>query len=121
MRASSKAARRASQTSPAQARYSPRWRDPDAIRDGVDALDRQAHYRGFSLHAATAVGAGRREALEQLCRYVLPAAIDEDRLAWTRDGKVYYRFEWPWKDVTKLLVFSREALAPGEARTGRRR
>ncbi|MBK8974672.1 MAG: transposase [Planctomycetes bacterium] len=83
----------------------PRWRDPDAIRDGVDAFDQQARYRGFSLHAATAVESGRREALERLCRYVLRPAIDQDRLAWTRDGQVVYRFKRPWKDGTNLVVF----------------
>ncbi|MBK8976552.1 MAG: transposase [Planctomycetes bacterium] len=83
----------------------PRWRDPDAIRDGVAAIDQQARYRGFSLHAATAVETGRREALERLCRYVLRPAIDEDRLAWTRDGEVVYRVERPLKDGTKLVVF----------------
>ncbi|MBK8980504.1 MAG: transposase [Planctomycetes bacterium] len=69
------------------------------------AFDQQARYRGFLLHAATAVESGRREALERLCRYVLRPAIDEERLAWTRDGKVVYRFERPWKDGTKLMVF----------------
>ncbi|MBK8975924.1 MAG: transposase [Planctomycetes bacterium] len=57
------------------------------------------------MHAGTAVESGRREALEWLCRYILCPAIDEDRLAWTRDGKVVYRFERPWKDGTKLVVF----------------
>ncbi|MBK8975463.1 MAG: transposase [Planctomycetes bacterium] len=83
----------------------PRWRDPDAIRDGVAAFDQQARYRGFSSHAATAVESGRREALERLCAYVLRPAIDEDRLAWTRDGRVVYRFERSWQDGTKLIVF----------------
>ncbi|MBK8979135.1 MAG: transposase [Planctomycetes bacterium] len=83
----------------------PRWRDPDAIRHGVEAFDQQARYRGFSLHAATTVEAGRSDALERLCRYVLRPAIDEERLAWTRDGKVVYRFKRPWKDGSQLVVF----------------
>jgi len=65
----------------------------------------QARYRGFSLHAATRVAEGREDALERLCRYVLRPALDESRLAWTRDGKVVYRFKRPWKDGTKLVVF----------------
>ncbi|MBK8974361.1 MAG: transposase [Planctomycetes bacterium] len=70
----------------------PRWRDPDAIRLDFEAFDQQARYRGFSLHAATVVEAERSDALERRCRYVLRSAIDEERLAWTRDGNVVYRF-----------------------------
>ncbi|MBK8977589.1 MAG: VCBS repeat-containing protein [Planctomycetes bacterium] len=71
----------------------------------LDAFDQQARSRGFSLRATTAVESGRREALERLCRYVRRPAIDENRLAWTRDGKVVYRFKRPWQEGTKRIVF----------------
>jgi len=64
-----------------------------------------ARLRGFSLHAATAVRAGSRERLESLCRYVLRPALDEQRLAWTGNGKVVYRFKRPWKDGSTHVVF----------------
>ncbi|MBK8975445.1 MAG: transposase [Planctomycetes bacterium] len=80
----------------------PRWRDPDAIRHRAAASDRQARYRGLSLQASTAVEAGRNDALERLYRHALRPALDEDRLAWTRDGKVVYRFARPWQDGTGM-------------------
>jgi hypothetical protein len=65
-----------------------------------------AEVQGFSLHAATAVAAGRTDELESLCRYVLRPAIVEDRLSWTKDGKVRYRFRRPFRDGSTAIVLS---------------
>jgi ribosomal protein S27E len=64
-----------------------------------------ANVQGFSLHAATAVAAGCQDRLESLCRYVLRPPVDEDRLSWTRDGKVLYRLKRPFKDGSTHVVF----------------
>jgi len=51
---------------------------------------------GFSLHAAQAVAAEDREALERLCRYGLRAPFAQERLSLREDGKVVYRLRRPW-------------------------
>ena len=64
-----------------------------------------AMVRGFSLHAATAVPAGSPDRLESLCRYVLRPPIAEERMRWTRDGKVLYRLKRPFHDGSTHVVF----------------
>ena len=46
---------------------------------------RQAHLEGFDLHGNVAVAADNREALEQLCRYVLRPPIAQECLSRTAD------------------------------------
>jgi hypothetical protein len=55
-----------------------------------------ARVAGFSLHAAQAVSAGDREALERLCRYGLRPPFAQDRLSLRPDGRVAYRLRRPW-------------------------
>ena len=64
---------------------------------------RQAHQRGFDLHADTAVGEGERDRLERLCRYVLRPPLAGDALELTEDGKVLLRR--PWSDGTYAIRF----------------
>ena len=51
---------------------------------------------GFSLHAAQAVAAEDREALERLLRYGLRAPFAQERLSLREDGKIVYRLRRPW-------------------------
>ncbi len=66
---------------------------------------RQAHQRGFDLHADTAVGEGERDRLERLCRYVLRPPLAGDALELTEDGKVLLRLRRPWSDGTYAIRF----------------
>lgn len=50
---------------------------------------------GFSLHAATAVDATDRAALERLLRYILRPAISASRVTVRPDGRVEYRYRKP--------------------------
>jgi len=66
-----------------------------------------AELAGFTLHAATAVPAGRRGDLEVLCRYLLRPAVTQDRVRW-RDGDdtVEWTLSRPWSDGTTRLRFT---------------
>jgi hypothetical protein len=55
-----------------------------------------ARLAGFSLHAAQAVPAGDRDALERLCRYCLRPPFAQERLCVRPDGRVGYRLRRPW-------------------------
>ncbi len=55
-----------------------------------------AKVAGFSLHAAHAVAAGDRLALERLCRYGLRAPFAQGRLARRTDGRIVYHLRRPW-------------------------
>jgi hypothetical protein len=66
-----------------------------------------ASVQGFSLHAAQAVGAQDREALERLLRYGLRAPFAQERLSVREDGKVVYRLRRPWpndRGATHLVL-----------------
>jgi hypothetical protein len=63
-----------------------------------------ADQRGFSLHAAVRVGAGKRDRLERLCRYVSRPPFAQDRLAVLPNGHVVYRFRRPWKNGRTAVV-----------------
>jgi hypothetical protein len=66
-----------------------------------------ASVQGFSLHAAQAVGAQDREALERLLRYGLRAPFAQERLSVREDGKVIYRLRRPWpndRGATHLVL-----------------
>jgi hypothetical protein len=55
---------------------------------------------GFNVHAHTSVGAGHREELERLCRYVLRPALSGDRLSLTPAGEVLFRLKRTWSPTT---------------------
>ncbi len=93
---------------PASARRpwpSPRMR----ARRGRAARPRKplcAGQAGFTLHAATAVGAGKRGDLEVLCRYILRPAVAQDRVVWREDDDtVEWTLSRSWSDGTTCLVF----------------
>jgi hypothetical protein len=55
-----------------------------------------AKLAGFTLHAAQAVEAHDRAALERLCRYGLRAPFSQERLTFRADGRVVYHLRRPW-------------------------
>jgi Putative transposase/Transposase zinc-binding domain len=61
---------------------------------------------GFNLHAHTHVGAGHREALERLCKYILRPALCNERLSFSSKGEVIVSLKRTWSDGTRALVFS---------------
>ena len=66
-----------------------------------------ASVEGFSLHAAQAVPAEDREALERLLRYGLRAPFSQERLSRRSDGKVVYKLRRPWpneRGATHLIL-----------------
>jgi hypothetical protein len=79
--------------------------DPDA--PWVDRhVPLHAHEGGFDLHAAVYVGAGDRERLTQLCRYIRRPPLGQERLQRLRDGRVALGLQRPWADGTTHLVFT---------------
>ena len=79
-------------------------RDPDAPWV-TSRGPRQAHLRGFDLHANLAVAAGERARLEQVCLYVLRPPVAQDRLERTADGRVLVTLKDEWRDRTRHLLF----------------
>ena len=66
-----------------------------------------ASVEGFSLHAAQAVLAWDREALERLLRYGMRAPFSQERLRRGLDGKVVYQLRRPWPNehgATHLIL-----------------
>lgn len=59
---------------------------------------------GFDLHAAVAVKATRRWALERLCRYLLRPALAQDRLEQRPDGYIVLKLKSEWSDGTTHLL-----------------
>jgi hypothetical protein len=70
--------------------------------DNVASCCAQDH--GFSLHAAVRIGAGQRDRLERLCRYVTRPPFAQDRLAVNDAGDVIYRFRHPWRNGKTAVV-----------------
>ena len=62
--------------------------------------------RGFSLHAATAVAAGDRAALERLCKYVARPPLAVGRLTQVSDELLSFRPKTPWSDGTCAILLS---------------
>ena len=60
---------------------------------------------GFSLHAGVAAKATQRDKLERLCRYITRPAIAEKRLSLTKQGKVRYELQTPYRDGTTHVIF----------------
>jgi Putative transposase len=54
--------------------------DPLLVSAPPSARPLHAHIEGFDLHAAVAIDANDREALERVCRYLSRPAIAQDRL-----------------------------------------
>ena len=67
---------------------------------------RCASLGGFSLHANTAVGAGEKDRLEKLCRYVARPPIASMRLSEAQNGNIIYRFKKEWSDGTQAVSFT---------------
>ena len=61
---------------------------------------------GFSLHAAVRCGAGDRQALEQLCRYITLPALANERVQTNAAGQVVLKLKTPWRDGTTHIVMS---------------
>ncbi len=83
------------------------WRvgeEPDAPWV-FSSAPRHAHFDGFDLHANVAVPAGDRARLEQLCRYLLRPAVNQDRLRLLSDGRVLLALKTAWADGTRHLLF----------------
>ena len=66
--------------------------------------------RGFSLHAATRVGARDRGRLEQLCRYVMRPPLAAGRLAAVDAETLSFALKTPWSDGTTHLLLSPDEL-----------
>jgi Putative transposase/Transposase zinc-binding domain len=60
---------------------------------------------GFNVHANTHTGAGQRQELERLCRYILRPAVSEKRLSLTAQGDVIFKLKRTWSDGTNRLLF----------------
>jgi Putative transposase len=69
-----------------------------------------AHIEGFDLHAAVAIDADDRDALERLCRYLSRPAIAQDRLELRAGDTTRVTLRHPWSDGTTHLDFARAEL-----------
>ncbi len=73
------------------------WGDDASGPDGGTQSHRlskcSAFVEGVSLHAAVAIHQNDRDGVEALCRYGLRTAIALDRISWTDDGQVRYRYK----------------------------
>ncbi|MGQ0736033.1 MAG: transposase [Acidobacteriota bacterium] len=85
-----------------------RWLDDsedDQVSAGGAPTGLPARSGGYSLHTGQVVAAGRRERLEQVCRYVLRPPVATERLQVTDTGQVHLTFKQPWRDGTTAVVF----------------
>jgi hypothetical protein len=74
--------------------------DPDA--PWVDwHVPLHAHEAGFDLHAAVHIGAGNRDRLTQLCRYLCRPPLGQQRLQRLRDGRVALVLQRPLAQVVR--------------------
>jgi hypothetical protein len=76
---------------------------PDMLELPRGAL--KAERDGYSLHAATHIEAGRRDALEHLLRYMARPPLCQGRLMLREDGRVIWNLRKPWRDGTRSFVF----------------
>ena len=66
-----------------------------------------AAVNGFSLHAATAIGANQKRKLENICRYILRPPVASERFSFLPNGDVLYKLKKPWDNGrTTHLAFS---------------
>jgi len=61
---------------------------------------------GFSLRAAVRCGADDRQAMEQLCRYIIRPALSGERVQRKAAGQVAPRLKTAWRDGTTHLSLS---------------
>jgi hypothetical protein len=95
---------------PDTGRSIPRLIDPTAVGFERSSLDLQrgalkAESDGYSLHAATCLPAGKRDALEHVVRYMARPPLAQGRLMLRDDGKVIWNLRKPWRDGTRAFVF----------------
>jgi hypothetical protein len=64
-----------------------------------------ADINGFSLHTAARCGADKRQALEQLCRYIMRPKLDYEGVQCDAAWPVL-KLKTPWRDGTTHLVIS---------------
>ena len=78
--------------------------DGDSPRRSAVKKKLCADHRGFSLHAAVRIGAGKTDRLERLVRYVARPPFAQDRLSVTANGDIVYRFRHPWRNGKTAVV-----------------
>ena len=77
----------------------------EAPPDAPALADCHARQDGFDLHAGVRVGAGQRDRLERVCRYVMRPPVGQDRLTVTEAGQVRLALRHAWADGTTHLEF----------------
>jgi hypothetical protein len=60
---------------------------------------------GFNVHAGVRVPAHDRGRLERVLRYTLRPPICNQRLSWTKEGRVLYQLKKRWSDGTTAIIF----------------
>jgi hypothetical protein len=78
----------------------------DDAESELDATVCHARGNHYDLHADLVVEAGRRDRLEQVCRYVLRPPIGGERLEMLASGDVRLQLRRPWRDGTTALMFT---------------
>jgi len=78
---------------------------PGDIHHSPDQHPARAPAHGFNLHAGVRIKADDRARLERVLRYILRPPICSQRLSWTPDGRVKYRFKKRWSDGSSAVVF----------------
>ena len=91
---------------PEAGRLVARLRNPALARPAPSDRPLHAHLEGFDLHAAVAIDADDRDALERLCRYLGRPAIAQDHLKQLDSGQVRVELRHPWSDGTTHLDFT---------------
>jgi hypothetical protein len=95
---------------PEAGRLVARLRDPALARPATSDRALHAHLEGFDLHAAVAIDADDRDALERLCRYLGRPAIAQDHVKLLDSGRVRVELRHPWSDGTTHLDFTPDEL-----------
>ena len=79
---------------------------PERVRGrAVVVKELCAELDGFSLHAAVRVEAQERSRLEHLCRYIARPPFSNNRLSFSRSGKIVLALRAPFRDGTTHFVF----------------
>jgi Putative transposase/Transposase zinc-binding domain len=95
---------------PEAGRLVARLRNPMLARAPPSDRPLHAHLEGFDLHAAVAIDADDRDALERLCRYLGRPAIAQDHLQLLDSGRIRVELRHPWSDGTTHLDFTPDEL-----------
>jgi Putative transposase/Transposase zinc-binding domain len=91
---------------PEAGRLVARLRNPLLVKPPASDRPLHAHLEGFDLHAAVAIDADDRDALERLCRYLSRPAIAQDRLELRAGDITRVTLRHPWSDGTTHLDFT---------------